>query len=508
MKRIFFIIISIFLFLPTISAQKKASSSDIKTAMMKATRFMVEKVSNRGGYLWNYSPDFSRCWGELEAKPSMIWVEAGTPAMGNIFLDAYHATNDKYYFNAAVAAADALIWGQQPCGGWPYMIDFAGETSLKDWYDKVRAGYIHCAQEHMHYYGNSTFDDAVTYDAGLFLVRMYLETMDPKYKYPVDKCIDFVLQSQYPIGGWPQRYPLRHDFVKEGKEDYTSFITLNDGVLSNNINFLLTCYTLLGENRVLEPIQRAMTCVIALQGGKPQAGWAMQHKLDLNYTPGHARDFEPRGYAATATAEMCRDLMRFYRWTGDTKYLARIPDAFEFLESIKYSDEQIKQLGKKVRDGQILCPTFVEVGTNKPLYLHNDPKHYWVDYDYHNLITHYSSTRAIDIKSLKEEYEQLMSMPKEEVTKDSPFLASSSFSKNLLEEFTRNKAKSLPANASKVDSLLNILKKKDYLPGRLPGVSNENPGFSSASLPSEVISIKEYMNGMTTFINSLAASKN
>lgn len=43
-------------------------ASDIKVAMMKATRFMVEKVSNRGGYLWNYSPDFSRCWGELEAK--------------------------------------------------------------------------------------------------------------------------------------------------------------------------------------------------------------------------------------------------------------------------------------------------------------------------------------------------------------------------------------------------------------------------------------------------------
>jgi len=51
---------------------------------------------------------------------------------------------------------------------------------------------------------------------------------------------------------------------------------------------------------------------------------------------------------------------------------------------------------------------------------------------------------------------------------------------------------------------LNILKKKDYLPGRLPGVSKENPGFSSAPLPKEVISIKEYMNGMTSFINYLS----
>ena len=503
MKKMILTAISLLFLLPA-GAQKKIPVNDVKAAMMKATRFMVEKVSYKGGYLWNYSPDFSRCWGELEARPSMIWVEAGTPAMGNIFLDAYHATKDKYYFKAAEAAADALIWGQQPCGGWPYMIDFAGETSLKDWYDKVRAGYIHCAQEHMHYYGNSTFDDSVTYDAGMFLIRMYLETMDPKYKTPVDKCIDFVLQSQYAIGGWPQRYPLHYEFVKGGKEDYTSFITFNDGVHTNNINFLLTCYTLLGESRVLEPIQRAMTCVLALQGGKPQAGWAMQHKLDLNYSPGHARDFEPQGYAATATAEMCRNLMRFYCWTGDTKYLARIPDAFEFLESIKYTDEQIKQLGKTVRDGQILCPTFVEVGTNRPLYLHYDPKHYWVDYDYHNLIPHYSSTRSIDLKSLKDEYNHLISIPKQEATKDSPFLAGSSFSRNLLDEFIHSKSRNKPVDIQEIDNFLNILKKKDYLPGRLPGVSSENPGFSSAPLPKEVISIKEYMNGMTSFINYLS----
>lgn len=482
-------------------AQKNIPASDVKSAMMKATRFMVEKVSNRGGYLWNYSPDFSRSWGELEAKPSMIWIEAGTPAMGNVFLDAYQITNDSYYLQAAQAAADALIWGQHPSGGWPYMLDFAGETSLKDWYSKVQKGYIHCAQEHAHYYGNCTYDDAVTYDSGMFLLRMYLLTLDPKYKCPLDKCLDFVLQSQYPIGGWPQRYPLHYEYVKGDKEDYTSFITINDGVHTNNINFLLACYTLLGETRALEPIQRAMTCVLALQGGKPQAGWAMQHKLDLNYTPGHARDFEPAGYAATATAEMCRNLMRFYRWTGDTKYLARIPDAFEFLESIKYSDEEMKQLGKSVRPGQILCPTFAEIGTNKPLYLHNDPSHYWVDYDYHNLITHYSSTRVIDLQSLKDDYQHLISISKEEATKDSPFIGNTDISKTLLNQLLHGKMRE--ADTQKVDSLLTILKKKDYLPGRLPGVSKENPGFSDAPLPSEVISIKEYMNGMSIFIQYL-----
>lgn len=237
----------LFITLLPAGAQKNIPASDIKTAMMKATRFMVEKVSNRGGYLWNYSPDFSRCWGELEAKPSMIWIEAGTPAMGNVFLNAYQLTGESYYLKAAQAAADALIWGQHSSGGWPYMLDFSGETSLKQWYSKVQKGYIHCAQEHAHYYGNCTYDDAATYDSGMFLLRMYLLTLDPKYKYPVERCLDFVLESQYPIGGWPQRYPLHYEYVKGDKEDYTSFITINDGVHTNNINFLLACYTLLGE---------------------------------------------------------------------------------------------------------------------------------------------------------------------------------------------------------------------------------------------------------------------
>lgn len=96
--------VMLFITLLSAGAQKNIPASDIKVAMMKATRFMVEKVSNRGGYLWNYSPDFSRCWGELEAKPSMIWIEAGTPAMGNVFLNAYQLTGESYYLKAAQAA--------------------------------------------------------------------------------------------------------------------------------------------------------------------------------------------------------------------------------------------------------------------------------------------------------------------------------------------------------------------------------------------------------------------
>jgi hypothetical protein len=110
MMKKFFIILCVCTTLPLQAAKPKQLTDDqVLQTMKKATQFMVEKVANNGSYLWNYAPDFSRVWGELECKPSMMWIERGTPAMGNVFLDAYHATGDEYYFKAAEAAAAAVI---------------------------------------------------------------------------------------------------------------------------------------------------------------------------------------------------------------------------------------------------------------------------------------------------------------------------------------------------------------------------------------------------------------
>ena len=492
MKRML-LILTVLAALPLQAAKPRGLSDDaVRAAMKKATTFMVEQVGNEGGYLWNYAPDFSRVWGELECKPSMMWIERGTPAMGNIFLDAWHATGDEYYLKAAEQAAAALIWAQLPCGGWNYMADFAGEASLKNWYETVAKGYQYCAQEHLHYSGNATFDDG-TIDAAGFLLRIYAEHWDPRYRPAIDKAIDFMIESQYPVGGWPQRWPLR--------DDYSSFITINDGVHTGNIRFLLDCWQILGEERVLEPIRRAMSCVLVLQGGKPQAGWAMQHQLDLNYTPGHARDFEPHGWAATATAEMIGNLMMFYRWTGDSKYLARIPDAFEFLESIQYGPEMVAFFKQNLREGQILCPTFVEVGTGKPLYLHRADGKYRVDYDPNDLITHYRSYRTINIGPLKEQYEALLKMPLEEATADSPFLGDKAQQRRYPLYCSRGSG--VQEDKEAVQALVNALDSKPYWPGKLPGVSHENPGFSDAPLPEECISTWTYMQNMTRLINWL-----
>ena len=193
-------------------AQASPGRAAILDTMKRAARFMSEEAAVEGGYVWQYLPDFSRRWGELEANPTMIWVQPpGTATVGHLFLDAYHATGDEFYYEAAKKAADALIKGQHPLGGWNYVIDTAGEESLKQWYGTVAANAWRLEEFH-HYYGNATFDDAGTAEASQLLLRIYLEKKDRKYLVPLNKAISFVLESQYENGGWPQRYP----FVENG----------------------------------------------------------------------------------------------------------------------------------------------------------------------------------------------------------------------------------------------------------------------------------------------------
>lgn len=98
----------------TLQAKPKSIERQVLETMKTATQYMMDVVSYRGGFVWNYLPDFSRQWGEMEAKRTMVWTQdPGTPQMGHLLLDAYHATGDEYYYEAAMKVAQALIWGQQ-----------------------------------------------------------------------------------------------------------------------------------------------------------------------------------------------------------------------------------------------------------------------------------------------------------------------------------------------------------------------------------------------------------
>ena len=189
--------------------------------------------------------------------------------------------------------------------------------------------------------GLDVFCRALETDASLILQMDADLSHDPKYLPALKKALDFVLDSQYPIGGWPQRFPLKSDFSHHGKPDYTSFITFNDDVAGENIQFLLYAYQSLGSDaRVYDAMIRAMNVYLVTQQAKPQAGWGLQYTLDLK--PVGARSYEPTALVTHTTAANVRQLLRFYRLTGDKKFLARVPEALDWLDSVKLPADQVK----------------------------------------------------------------------------------------------------------------------------------------------------------------------
>lgn len=442
----------------------------ILQTMRRATRFMVEDLATNGGYVWSYLPDRSRRWGEIEASPTMIWVQPpGTATMGHLYLDAYHATGDEYYYTAAEQVAGALMAGQHRSGGWNYFINFDSPAATKHWYETVGKNAWRM-EEFQHYSDNATFDDMGTAEASQFLLRLFAEKRDARYRPALDKAISFVLDSQYPIGGWPQRWPYDPSYP-----DYQRFITFNDDVAAENVNFLLMIYQVLGDARVLDPIVRGMNLYLVTHQGAPQPGWALQYTPDLR--PAGARTYEPNALHTGTTVSNVRKLMDFYRLTGETKFLARIPETLDWLETLR--------LAEPVRGRNY--PTFIEFGTNRPIFVHRrgsnvvNGEYYW-DYSPEATLGHYSGSQNFDLAALRQEFETLRATPAAELVASSPLAGSSPAP--LPRYFVSGGHTGSDLNAGErdasIEQLIRSLNREGWWPTQLTATSNPYSGSGPA----------------------------
>ena len=426
MKRIVYSILSLLAVLPSWGGQQER----VRHTMRRATQYMMEVASYKGGFVWSYLPDYSRQWGELEAWRTMVWLQSpSTPDVGQLLLDAYHATGDKYYYDCACQVAHCIIRGQLPCGGWNYMFDYESEENTKRWYATIG----HQAwrlEEFQHYYGNATFDDEATSHSAEFLLRIYLEERDSAFLAPLQRAISFFLESQYADGGWPQRYPLMYDHPFRGKADYSSFVTINDDVMPQNIDFLLQCYTSLGMEELREPILKAMHCLRSLQQPEPLSGWADQYSaapnnINIRY-PAHARSYEPAAVNTGTTTAMIHLMLKFFRQTGDKSFLAGIPQAIRFIESQQLPSEWITKLGRRpLNEGEILVPRFIDIVTNKPLYVHRKGSNvvngeYYTDSIPEGTIAHYSSFFTANPSALRKALQEAQALDTNQLRAQSP----------------------------------------------------------------------------------------
>ncbi|WNH10437.1 hypothetical protein [Thalassobellus suaedae] len=210
-----------------------------------------------------------------------------------------------------------------------------------------------------------------------------------------------------------QRYPLMYNYSKNGFPDYSSFYTFNDDVIWENINLLIQCYLVLGEQRFLDPIHKGMNFYKISQDSC--GAWGQQ--LNMKMETASARTYEPAAYLPGATSENAFLLMKFYELTGDKTFLEGVPKAISWLEKVALPTDKV--------EGHRTHPTFVDVKTNKAIYVHRKGSNvkygkYYIDEDDKNLLSHYYGKGGVPLEKLKEEYNKMSQLSAEEVSKDSP----------------------------------------------------------------------------------------
>ncbi|WP_414660124.1 pectate lyase [Horticoccus sp. 23ND18S-11] len=373
------------------SATAETALRDEAVASLKraATYFRTHAASH-GGYVYYVAEDLKRRWGEGEATPDQIFTEPpGTPTVGMAYLNAYAATGDRDYLEAAKETGAALIHGQLESGGWSQRIDFNAKGT--------HAGRYRNGKGKPNGPNHSSLDDDQSQSSLQFLSRLdrALGFKDATVHDAAMFALDALLKAQFPIGAFPQGWDapvpshpiLKASYPREWlrvwpHEPYHRYYTLNDGLVGTVSDTLLTAIDAYDDARYRAAVVKLGDFLILAQMPDPQPAWCQQYNFEMQ--PTWARKFEPPAICGLESEDAIETLMKVYIVTGDKKYLEPIPRALAYLRT------------GVLPDGTM--PRFRELKTNRALYMtrppgvsgsSSAPGYYEFSYEDKNLPSHY-----------------------------------------------------------------------------------------------------------------------
>lgn len=381
------------------SLDAEPSREETLAAMKRAASHFAERVAVEGGYVYFVTLEGKR-WGEGEAAATEIWVQPpGTPAVGEAFLDAFAATGDPFYREAAAKAGRALAYGQLESGGWRNSIDFDPGGPRVDQYRNGRGKGKNF----------STLDDDITQAALRFLVRLEATegVEDAEIGGAVAYALPRLLAAQFPNGGFPQGWtgpvPARpvvkasfpaYDWRTEGRiKEYWNEYTLNDGMALSMTDTLLAAWQGRGFEPAREALRRFGDFLLLAQLPEPQPGWAQQYGPGMH--PIWARAFEPPAVSGRESEDAIIGLLRVAEVMGEEKYAAPVVPAVKYLERSLLPDGRLAR--------------YYEIGTNRPLYMNRDGKTYFLTHDDTDLPDHYGWKNPSRLDRIKDAYRARLS---------------------------------------------------------------------------------------------------
>ena len=266
--------------------------------------------------------------------------------------------------------ADNIVSYQTPAGGWGKNQDRAAPPR------QPGQRFVIGDDSQWAYVG--TIDNGATTTELRFLARVQGAVPGPdgeRYRAAFAKGIRYLLDAQFPNGGWPQVYPLQGG--------YHDALTFNDDALADVVEVLIDAGSGRADYAFVPPalaaeargaVGKAVSVILASQivSGGRHTGWGQQHD-PLTLAPVGARNFEPASLSSNESAALLRLLMRLP--SPEPKVVEAVHDGVAWLQAAALRDVQwsaategdARRLTAKPGAGP-LWSRFYHIGTMRPIF--------------------------------------------------------------------------------------------------------------------------------------------
>jgi len=224
---------------------------------------------------------------------------------------------------------------------------------------------------------DSTIDNGATFTQLSFLARVVTAQHLERHRESFLKGLDYLLQAQYPNGGWPQFYPDLTGYYKH--------ITYNDDAMIGVMKLLRDVadarpvYAFVDKERrerARSAVEKGIECILKTQvivNGK-RTVWCAQHD-EVTLAPAAARTFEVASLSGGESVGIVRFLMSI---EDPSPAVVEAIDAavawFEQsqLKGIKWVENGTDRVVVQDPNGGPIWARFYEIGSNRPIFAGRD----------------------------------------------------------------------------------------------------------------------------------------
>ncbi len=285
----------------------------------------------------------------------------------------------QYKSDDIINIADNILLFQKENGGWAKNYDMLAILT-EDQKDTVLQ---HKSDT------DACFDNGTTWGQLNYLAKVYQQSKIEKYKIAYIKGIEYLLNAQYPNGGFPQYYPDTTGYAKH--------ITYNDGAMIGVMKILKaivdgdSVYCIVSE-QLLEKVKKAynagVECILKTQisnNGKMTA-WCQQYD-ENTLLPINARTFEPAAICNEESAEIVEFLMSIenpseqiinaidnaVNWFEESKIEGiRVQTIQADTVRYKYSTMTTDRIIEKDVNAPTIWARYYDLNTLKPIFCNRD----------------------------------------------------------------------------------------------------------------------------------------